>query len=63
MARSDGISVGTSCGEDVLYVMPRFNFLRLASTKFTSRIDSGRWLNSGLCLPLMQRMFIYELGL
>ena len=47
MARSDGISVGTSFGEVVLYVMPRFDFLRLASMKFTSQIDSGRWLNSG----------------
>jgi hypothetical protein len=28
-------------------IKPRFNFLRLVSTKFTSRIDSGRWLNSG----------------
>ena len=29
----------------------------------TSRVDTCRWLNSGLSLPLIERMFIYELGI
>ena len=54
-AKSDGTSAGISCGE---VMMPRFNSLWLASMEFTSQVDTSWWLNSGLCLPLIERMFI-----
>jgi hypothetical protein len=35
--------------------MPRFNSLWLASMEFTSRVDRGRWLNSGFRVYLSMR--------
>jgi hypothetical protein len=62
-----GIFVGTLCGNEVIRVMPRFNLLRLASMRFTSRVNCYQWSVIGvLCLPLAESHredVHYELGL
>ena len=47
MAKSDGISAGISCGDETMWAMPRFNLLRLASTRFTSQVNNDQWINLG----------------